>query len=79
MASPPLAEQAPKESELASAKPSWAEDRSSGSPMLLLELRWQSLSPFLGVGQSPWWHTHPGSAGCQGPTHSHLCIPTKGP
>lgn len=31
-----------------------------------------------GVGQSP-RHTHPGSAGCQGPTHSHLCIPTRGP
>lgn len=53
MASPPLAELAPRESELASAKPSWAEDRSSGSLMLLLELSLQSLSQFLGVGQFP--------------------------
>lgn len=78
MASPPLAELAPRESELASAKPGWAEDRSSGSPLLLLDLRCQSVAQFLGVGQSP-RHTHPGSAGCRGPTHSHLCIPTKGP
>lgn len=78
MASPPLTELAPRESELASAKPSRAEDSSSGPPVLLWELRLQSPSQFLGVGQSP-RHTHPGSAGCRSPTHSHLCIPTKGP
>lgn len=76
MAAPFLAKLAPREPELVLAKSSWAEDRPL-CLLQLLDLGLQSLSQFQDVGQTP-KYTHPGSAGCRGPTHSHLYIPTRG-